>query len=156
MPRAVPESSMPISFTSYSRRCADASTSCLAYELSFLRLFTEDAVRLLCGCYRISSSWSARKRTCRPKALLLYRWGKFARTVSLLLAPLPANAATTINQLRRNLEGCRIGFDLGGSDRKCAALINGKVVFSEEVRWDPYFCDDPQYHYDGISKHLYY
>jgi hypothetical protein len=55
----------------------------------------------------------------------------------------------------RNLEGCRIGFDLGGSDRKCAALINGKVVFSEEVRWDPYFCDDPQYHYDGISKPAY-
>ena len=57
-----------------------------------------------------------------------------------------------IRRHSRNLEGCRIGFDLGGSDRKCAALINGKVVFSEEVRWDPYFCDDPQYHYDGISK----
>jgi len=39
--------------------------------------------------------------------------------------------------LGRNLDGCRIGFDLGGSDRKCAALIDGKVVFSQEVKWDP-------------------
>ena len=35
--------------------------------------------------------------------------------------------------LGRHLDGCRIGFDLGGSDRKCAAVIDGKVVFSEEV-----------------------
>ena len=56
--------------------------------------------------------------------------------------------------LGRNLDGCRIGFDLGGSDRKCAALLDGKVVFSEEVRWDPYFQSDPQYHYDGIRETL--
>ena len=56
--------------------------------------------------------------------------------------------------LGRNLDGCRIGFDLGGSDRKCAALVDGKVVFSEEVRWDPYFQSDPQYHYDGIQDTL--
>lgn len=41
--------------------------------------------------------------------------------------------------LGSNLNGCRIGFDIGGSDRKVAALIDGKVVFSEEVAWDPYF-----------------
>ncbi len=56
--------------------------------------------------------------------------------------------------LGRNLDGCRIGFDLGGSDRKCAALVDAKVVFSEEVRWDPYFQSDPQYHYDGIRETL--
>lgn len=56
--------------------------------------------------------------------------------------------------LGRHLEGCRIGFDLGGSDRKCAALIDGKVVFSEEVPWDPYFQEDPQYQYDGIVHSL--
>ena len=54
----------------------------------------------------------------------------------------------------RHLEGCRIGFDLGGSDRKCAAVIDGEVVFSEEVGWDPYFQVDPQYHYDGIMETL--
>ena len=56
--------------------------------------------------------------------------------------------------LGRNLDGCRIGFDLGGSDRKCAAVQDGKVVFSEEVRWDPYFQSDPQYHYEGIMETL--
>ncbi|YCM45962.1 ROK family protein [Verrucomicrobiaceae bacterium 227] len=52
------------------------------------------------------------------------------------------------------LRGNRIGFDLGGSDRKCAALINGEVVFSEEITWDPYFEKDPSYHYDGIMDSL--
>jgi predicted NBD/HSP70 family sugar kinase len=56
--------------------------------------------------------------------------------------------------LGRHLEGCRIGFDLGGSDRKCAAVIDGRVVFSEEVKWDPYFQADPTYHYTGICDSL--
>ncbi len=56
--------------------------------------------------------------------------------------------------LGRHLEGCRIGFDLGGSDRKVAAVIDGKVVFSDETVWDPYFQPDPQYHYDGIMDTL--
>lgn len=56
--------------------------------------------------------------------------------------------------LGRHLEGCRIGFDLGGSDRKAAALIDGEVVYSEEIPWDPYFQSDPQYHLDGIRDSL--
>ncbi len=56
--------------------------------------------------------------------------------------------------LGRNLDGCRIGFDLGGSDRKCAALIDGKVVFSEEIKWDPYFEKDPSYHIEGVQDSL--
>ena len=56
--------------------------------------------------------------------------------------------------LGRYLDGCRIGFDLGGSDRKVAALIDGRVVFSDETEWDPYHKPDPQYHYDGIMDSL--
>ena len=56
--------------------------------------------------------------------------------------------------LGRHLEGCRIGFDLGGSDRKVAAVIEGEVAFSDETVWDPYFQPDPQYHYDGIMDSL--
>ena len=52
------------------------------------------------------------------------------------------------------MSGCRIGFDLGGSDRKCAAIIDGQVVFSEEIAWDPYFEKDPAYHYHGIMDSL--
>ncbi|MFM9146558.1 MAG: ROK family protein, partial [Verrucomicrobiota bacterium] len=57
-------------------------------------------------------------------------------------------------RLGRHLGGCRIGFDLGGSDRKCAAVIDGKVVHSEEIKWDPYFQSDPAYHLEGIRDSL--
>lgn len=53
-----------------------------------------------------------------------------------------------------HLDGCRIGFDLGGSDRKCAAVVDGEVVHSEEVEWNPYFESDPCYHFDGIMDSL--
>ena len=56
--------------------------------------------------------------------------------------------------LGRHLKGSRMGFDLGGSDRKVAAVIDGKVVFSEETIWDPYFQPDPQYHFEGILDSL--
>lgn len=68
-------------------------------------------------------------------------------------ASLPPARATTA-PLGRQLAGCRIGFDLGGSDRKVAALRDGEVVFSEEIVWDPYFQKDPQYHFDGIMDSL--
>ena len=64
----------------------------------------------------------------------------------------PPRAAT--KPLGRHLNGCRIGFDLGGSDRKVAAVIDGQVVFSDETVWDPYFHPDPQYHFDGIMDSL--
>lgn len=50
----------------------------------------------------------------------------------------------------RHLNGCRIGFDAGGSDRKVSAVVNGKVVYSEETVWHPKLHDDPDYHFNGI------
>lgn len=47
-------------------------------------------------------------------------------------------------------DGCRIGFDAGGSDRKVSAVIDGKTVYSEEVVWHPKTSADPQYQFDGI------
>ena len=64
---------------------------------------------------------------------------------------------TAFNQPSQNsnpLTGNRIGFDLGGSDRKCAAIIDGEVVFSEEIKWDPYFESDPEYHCAGIADSI--
>ena len=48
------------------------------------------------------------------------------------------------------LKGCRIGFDAGGSDRKVSAVIDGEVVYSEEVVWNPKTTEDPTYHYNEI------
>ena len=52
----------------------------------------------------------------------------------------------------RHLDGCRIGFDAGGSDRKVSAVINGESVYSEEVVWFPKLNSDPEYHYQGILE----
>jgi len=80
-------------------------------------------------------------------------FGEHITVPAVEAAQLPAANEGTMT-LGRNLEGCRIGFDLGGSDRKCAAVIDGKVVFSEEVVWDPYFQSDPNYHIEGINDSL--
>ncbi len=53
-----------------------------------------------------------------------------------------------------HMEGCRIGFDAGGSDRKVSAVIDGESVFSEEVVWFPKLNSDPSYHYQGIVDAL--
>lgn len=64
----------------------------------------------------------------------------------------PAHSNTT--PLGRHLDGCRIGFDLGASDRKAAAVIDGRVVFSEETVWSPVLQSNPQWHFDQIMESL--
>lgn len=59
-------------------------------------------------------------------------------------------AVHSSNPIGRNLDGCRIGFDAGGSDRKVSAIIDGETVYSEEVVWYPKVTEDPDYHYNEI------
>ena len=66
---------------------------------------------------------------------------------SLAEAPAQKDASSPIG---RHLDGCRIGFDAGGSDRKVSAVIDGQSVYSEEVVWFPKTTADPAYHFDGI------
>lgn len=56
--------------------------------------------------------------------------------------------------LGRNFVGSRIGFDLGASDRKVSAVVDGKVVYSEEVVWEPRKHNDPEYHYREVMAAL--
>jgi predicted NBD/HSP70 family sugar kinase len=63
-------------------------------------------------------------------------------------------ACETGQPLGRHLDGCRIGFDLGASDRKVSAVVDGEAIFSEEVVWEPRKHADPTYHYDEIKKAL--
>ena len=53
-----------------------------------------------------------------------------------------------------HLKGCRIGFDLGASDYKVSAVIDGEAVFTEETPWDPKNQTNPEYHYHHISAAL--
>ena len=57
-------------------------------------------------------------------------------------------------KINTNLDGCRIGFDAGGSDRKVSAVVNGKVIYSEETVWFPKINSDPEYHYNGILESM--
>ncbi|MCC6794857.1 MAG: ROK family protein [Candidatus Hydrogenedentes bacterium] len=65
----------------------------------------------------------------------------------------PAEKETT-RPLGRHLDGYRIGFDLGASDRKVSAVVNGEAIFSEEVVWEPRKHSDPSYHYNEILAAL--
>jgi predicted NBD/HSP70 family sugar kinase len=53
-----------------------------------------------------------------------------------------------------HLKGCRIGFDLGASDYKVSAVIDGEAVFTEEAPWDPKSQANPEYHYHHIASGL--
>lgn len=80
----------------------------------------------------------------------------YERPFELVHAPpdkLPAEREFTA-PLGRHWTGCRIGFDLGASDRKVAAVQDGKVVFTEEIAWDPRSQSDPQWHFNEIMDGL--
>ena len=66
---------------------------------------------------------------------------------------LPPERETPASAAART-EGCRIGIDLGGSDRKAAAVIDGETVYTEEVVWQPKTASDLRYHYEGITAAL--
>jgi len=68
-------------------------------------------------------------------------------------AEIPPERAKTM-PLGRHWEGCRIGFDLGASDRKVAAVLEGKCVFSDEYVWNPVPQADPQWHFNQIMDSL--
>jgi predicted NBD/HSP70 family sugar kinase len=56
--------------------------------------------------------------------------------------------------LGRHLDGYRIGFDLGASDLKVSAVVDGQAIFSHEIVWEPRKQSDPQYHYRHIMDAL--
>jgi predicted NBD/HSP70 family sugar kinase len=56
--------------------------------------------------------------------------------------------------LGRHLNGCRIGFDLGASDRKVSAVVDGDAIYSEEVIWEPRKHGEPSYHYNEVMAAL--
>ena len=72
----------------------------------------------------------------------------------LEILDLPLSACPAPNESPRpiggHMDGCRIGFDAGGSDRKVSAVIDGECVYSEEVVWHPKTQSDPQYQFEGI------
>ena len=63
-------------------------------------------------------------------------------------------AAEAAVALGGHLDGCRIGFDLGASDYKLAAVKDGEPLFTTEIHWDPRIEADPNFHYQKINDGL--
>ena len=79
-----------------------------------------------------------------------YMANVFEHPFEVLFVDQVPEAKDAPKQVGGHLDGCRIGFDAGGSDRKVSAVIDGETVYSEEVVWFPKINSDPDYHYDGI------
>jgi len=96
------------------------------------------------------SARGARRFDCEMAALA---YGRKFEVVPTSPEKVPAARDTQIAS-GGHLKGCRIGFDLGASDYKVSAVIDGEVVFTEETPWDPKNQADPEYHYHHISAAL--
>jgi predicted NBD/HSP70 family sugar kinase len=99
----------------------------------------------------VYSPTGARAFDCRFMGERVYKAPFTIESCAIEDAPRPSEKTASLG---RQFKGCRIGFDLGGSDRKCAAMIDSNVVFTEEVVWDPYYQTDPCYHFEGIDDSL--
>jgi predicted NBD/HSP70 family sugar kinase len=80
-------------------------------------------------------------------------YGKKFQVVATTAEKVPA-AKETQTAVGGHLKGCRIGFDLGASDYKFSAVIDGNAVYTDEVPWDPKTQTNPDYHYHHIVSAL--
>ena len=80
-------------------------------------------------------------------------YGKKFEVIVTTPGKVPANKEIQISA-GGHLKGNRIGFDLGASDYKVSAVIDGHPVFTEETPWEPKTQSDPEYHYRHICSAL--
>lgn len=92
----------------------------------------------------------ARKFDCQ---MMEYGYGRKLQVVITTPARVPRAKEMQVSA-GGHLKGCRIGFDLGASDYKVSAVVNGEAVFTEETPWDPKNQANPEYHYHHISAAL--
>ena len=92
----------------------------------------------------------ARKFDCEMMALA---YGKKFQVVLTTAGKVPKTKEMQV-AAGGHLKGCRIGFDLGASDYKVSAVVNGEAIFTEEQPWDPKTQADPGYHYHNIAAAL--
>ena len=83
-----------------------------------------------------------------------YMSSVFEHPFEVLLVDSVPESKDAPQKIGGHFDGCRVGFDAGGSDRKVSAVIDGETVYSEEVVWFPKINADPDYHYDGIVAAL--
>jgi len=99
---------------------------------------------------KIYSARGARKFDCD---MMEISYGKKFEVALTTAAKVPADKDMQV-AAGGHLKGCRIGFDLGASDYKVSAVIDGEAVFTEETPWDPKNQSNPEYHYHHVSAAL--
>ena len=107
----------------------------------------------LCGCPDIAAKLQTAYSPTGERAFDFDFFQKlYERPLEILDLPLAQcpEANETPRPIGGHMDGCRIGFDAGGSDRKVSAVIDGECVYSEEVVWHPKKNPDPNYQYEGI------
>jgi predicted NBD/HSP70 family sugar kinase len=133
------------------RRYAERLLKFLLWQQGAFRVLVAGADEIARHLAEVYSPSGARRFDCEIMGAKIQGRPFSVEPVADADRPTGGNAGRSVG---RHLDGCRIGFDLGGSDRKAAALIDGRVVFSEEIAWDPYFQSDPAYHLEGIHDSL--
>jgi predicted NBD/HSP70 family sugar kinase len=81
----------------------------------------------------------------------------YGRKFEVIPAANPAEVPAAVESERvlgGNLDGCRLGFDLGASDYKVAAVRDGEAVYSDEFPWNPKDEADPDYLYRHLNEGL--
>ena len=107
----------------------------------------------ICGASAIAQKL---QKAYTPTGERAFDWDFFQKLYEqeLQIIDLPLEQCPAANECPQpiggHLDGCRIGFDAGGSDRKVSAVIDGECVYSEEVVWHPKKNPDPNYQYEGI------
>lgn len=69
------------------------------------------------------------------------------------LSDMPVQGETSLG-VGGFLNGCRIGLDIGGSNRKICSIIDGKVVYSATEPWQPVDNSDPEYHINALTDSM--
>ncbi len=109
----------------------------------------------VCGCSHIAQKLQS---AYAPQGERSFDWDFFHKVYEkpVEVLDLPLDQCPAANETPRPMggymDGCRIGFDAGGSDRKVSAVIDGQCVYSEEVVWHPKTNPDPNYQYQGILE----
>ena len=109
----------------------------------------------ICGCSQLAQKLQAAYKIGGEREFdFTFVDQLYEKTLEII--DLPLNECPAENEVPESLgghmDGCRIGFDAGGSDRKVSAVINGECVYSEEVIWFPKLNEDPDYHYEHILE----
>lgn len=99
---------------------------------------------------KIYSAQGDRKFDCKMMAL---GYGREFRVILTTPAKVPTDREMEISA-GGHLKGCRIGFDLGASDYKVSAVVDGEAIYTEETPWAPVQAANPEYHYHHISAAL--